>query len=284
MDNLTASGVAQIGAYLHHLVLLSSDPKRMAQFYADVMDMEQAQAVDGEWRCEGPNRRMVFQEGQSNVLSYAGFACPSQSDLNQLQRHIEEQDELVSPCETGYFGAGAFSVCDPDGNRIVFGVPNSNSETPRHGMPGALQHLVFASHDVEAFQRFYGDNLGFTITDRVLHANGDLATCFLTSTNEHHTIGCFKAKHKGIDHHCYEAVEWSYIRDWCDHFARHDSPVIWGPGRHGPGNNLFVFIADPDGNMVEISAELEIVRGRPARDWPQSERTLNLWGTGRLRS
>jgi hypothetical protein len=59
---------------------------------------------------------------------------------------------------------------------------------------------------------------------------------------------------------------------------------MWGPGRHGPGNNLFAFIEDPDGNWIEVSAELEVVCDREIRDWPQAERTLNLWGNAILRS
>jgi hypothetical protein len=75
------------------------------------------------------------------------------------------------------------------------------------------------------------------------------------------------------------------IRDWGDHFARLRIPVVWGPGHHGPGDNLFIFVADPDGNSVELSAELEIVpAGREARAWPHEERTLNLWGKAPLRS
>tara|TARA_S200000501_G_C20423051_1_gene568842 strand:- start:399 stop:593 length:195 start_codon:yes stop_codon:yes gene_type:complete len=60
--------------------------------------------------------------------------------------------------------------------------------------------------------------------------------------------------------------------------------LMWGPGRHGPGNNLFVFVEDPDGNWIEISAELEVIHDRPSKDWPQEERTLNLWGKAILRS
>jgi hypothetical protein len=48
--------------------------------------------------------------------------------------------------------------------------------------------------------------------------------------------------------------EWTKIRDWADHFAARNIRLIWGPGRHGPGNNLFVFIADTDGNWIEVSA------------------------------
>jgi hypothetical protein len=61
--------------------------------------------------------------------------------------------------------------------------------------------------------------------------------------------------------------------------------VKWGPGRHGPGNNLFLFINDPDDNWVEISAELEIVNEtRPVWNRPHEERTLNKWGQAFLRS
>jgi hypothetical protein len=62
-------------------------------------------------------------------------------------------------------------------------------------------------------------------------------------------------------------------------------PVKWGPGRHGPGNNLFLFVHDPDGNWVELSAEIEVVApDRPLGFWPHEERTLNSWGSAPLRS
>jgi len=55
--------------------------------------------------------------------------------------------------------------------------------------------------------------------------------------------------------------------------------VKWGPGRHGPGNNLFVFIHDLDGNWVEVSAELEHVRR--IADGHLAARTANLEYLGR---
>jgi catechol 2,3-dioxygenase len=59
----------------------------------------------------------------------------------------------------------------------------------------------------------------------------------------------------------------------------------WGPGRHGPGNNLFFMIEDPDGYKVEFSAELELIpKEVPYRTWPHEQRTLNLWGSAWMRS
>jgi len=62
-------------------------------------------------------------------------------------------------------------------------------------------------------------------------------------------------------------------------------PLWWGPGRHGPGNNLFFMIEDPDGHKVEFSAELELMpHEMPPRTWPHEQRTLNLWGSAWMRS
>ncbi len=147
-----------------------------------------------------------------------------------------------------------------------------------------LQHLTLSSKNVEKFQSFYCDLLGFKITDKVFHKDGSLATCFLTSNHEHHTIACFKSDKIGIDHHSYEVGNWENIKILCDYFSKNNVKIIWGPGRHGPGNNLFIFIEDLDKNWLEFSAELEIIHDRKFKEWPQSEKTLNLWGKGILRS
>jgi catechol-2,3-dioxygenase len=111
-----------------------------------------------------------------------------------------------------------------------------------------------------------------------------MMTCFMRGNHEHHNLACFHQDRSGIDHHSYEAGEWDTIRDWADHLATQDIQLMWGPGRHGPGNNLFIFIVDPDGNWIEISAELEVIHDRPVKDWPHGERTLNLWGRAILRA
>jgi catechol 2,3-dioxygenase len=273
----------QAGAYLHHLAFESSQPKRLAEFYADAMDMDLLEVSDREWRCEGPARRMIVLPGEDKKLAFAGLACRNADGLDALRARAESEGLDLLPSPSPYFEDGAFGVRDPDGRLICFGLarPYRNN---RKALQGPIQHLTLASQDVEAFRDFYYGKLGFEITDRVLHDDGSLATCFTTSNHEHHTIACFRSSRTGVDHHSYEAGEWEYIRDWCDRFAERRIRLMWGPGRHGPGNNLFVFIEDPDGNWIEVSAELEVIYDRPVKDWPQAERTLNLWGRAIMRS
>lgn len=95
----------------------------------------------------------------------------------------------------------------------------------------------------------------------------------------------FRAAAARLDHFCFESTCWNDIRDWGDHFADLRIPIVWGAGRHGAGNNLFIFVEDPDGNKPEISAEIELMTfEQDARVWPHEQRTLNLWGSAWMRS
>jgi len=44
-------------------------------------------------------------------------------------------------------------------------------------------------------------------------------------------------------------------------------------------NYYAAFVYDPDGNNIEISAELErLPKGEPGKRWPAGGKALNLWG------
>ncbi|WP_373354527.1 VOC family protein [Pseudoroseicyclus sp. CXY001] len=271
------------GAYLHHIHIGSPDPARLAAFYADHMQMV-AEEKDGAWHLAGPDRRLRISEGPAKSLLQAGFAAESAAALDALRERAEAGGCGPEAADEPLFREGAFAVTDPDGNRVVFGLSHREPAPEGHFIHGPLQHLTLATKDVEAIEGFYGGILGFEVSDRVLKDSGEVATCFLRSNHEHHTLACFKQDRTGMDHHSYEAGQWDTIRDWSDHFAGKGTTLMWGPGRHGPGNNLFIFIKDPDENWIEVSAELEVIHDRPVKDWPHAERTLNLWGRAIMRS
>ena len=267
--------------FLHHIQLHSSDPARMARFYADAMDMTASETGGGEWICEGPQRRVLFAPGENRSLGYAGFGVRDADSLAAVREVAERAGLEILPSPSSLFQAGAFAVRDPDGNLAVFGL--GQPETPRKGLRGPLQHLTLATTDPGAIERFYVGTLGFITSDRVLSDEGVLNTLFTRSNHEHHSLACFRQDRTGVDHHSYEAGDWSVIKDWCDRMGDKHIPLMWGPGRHGPGNNLFIFIEDPDKNWIEISAELEVIHDRPSKDWRHEPRTLNLWGRAIMR-
>ena len=269
------------GAYLHHMQVESPDPERLARFYADALDMPEVREAGEEWLCEGKQRRLLFVSGEGKKLGYCAFACRDSEGLEAIRVRAADSDVEILPSPSPLFQNHAFAVRDPDGNRIVFGL--ATDEPVRAGLRGPLQHLTLATLDPVAIERFYVDKLGFLTSDYVRDETGRLLTCWMRSNHEHHTLACFLHTRQGIDHHSYEAGDWSVIKDWCDRMGDRRIPIIWGPGRHGPGNNLFIFVADPDGNWIEVSAELETMYGRQPKHWPHEEHTLNSWGKAIMR-
>jgi catechol 2,3-dioxygenase len=273
-------------ARLHHIGLGTPDCAALADFYRRVMGLTLRQSGQNTYG-ETTGRRLYFVPGEAKTLAFAAFATESGDNLDALQGRLVARrwPHQVQSANGEQFAAGAIALADPDGNRLIFGVPHSREALDSDSLVARLQHAVVASTNAAGLSEFYQSVLGFTLSDNVFDDKHELKTAFLRCSEEHHSFAVFQAPTNRFDHHCYEAGEWALIRDWGDHFAAHDVAVKWGPGRHGPGNNLFLFIHDPDGNWLEISAELEIVSpNRPVGEWPHVQRTLNQWGSAPLRS
>ena len=277
------SAAVAAGAYLHHIELMSADPARLAEFYDRAMQMKAEKHGGDSWICRGPDRTLLIARGEDKKLGFAAFACRDADALVALRRHVESQKGKIEASPSPLFDARAFAVRDPEGNVLVFGLAKTPAGAPTRDINGPLQHITFGSTDLVSMEKFYVDTLGCALSDRVLDETGRMTTCFVRSTHEHHTVGMFLKPEAGLDHHSYEAGAWNTIRDWADHLGALRIPIVWGPGRHGPGNNLFIFIKDPDGNMIEISAEIEYVRDRPVKEWKHEPYTLNMWGPAIMR-
>jgi catechol 2,3-dioxygenase len=262
---------------LHHLRRDSPQPERLARFYGELLGDRVERLGDGTWRVSGRGRELVVGQGGAATVPY--FALQAQDAAHLARLAAQFQVKEASP--TPLFADGAFAIRDPDGRRLVFGLPRESG--PPEGLPGRLQHFVCATTQLPEMLKFY-QGMGMLESDRVLEGEA-LAASFLRSDPEHHSFAAFRAPEARADHHCYETSGWMDIRDWADRMGKLGITLWWGPGRHGPGNNLFFMIEDPDGHKVEFSAELELMpREVPPRTWPHEQKTLNLWGSAWMRS
>jgi catechol 2,3-dioxygenase-like lactoylglutathione lyase family enzyme len=265
-------------ARLHHLRRDSPNPEPLARFYGELLGDRVAPLADGSWLIAGRGRRLVVGKGAAGAVPYFALQMQDTAHLAAFRKQVRNSEDFSSPL----FAAGAFALTDPDGRKAVFGLPLQDS-TNTNGLPARLQHFVCATERLPEMLEFYR-GLGMAESDRVLEGEA-LSAVFLRSDPEHHSFAAFRAPQSRPDHHCYETTGWLDIRDWADRMARLHVPLWWGPGRHGPGNNLFFMIEDPDGHKVEFSAELELMpKGMPHRTWPHEQRTLNLWGSAWMRS
>ena len=263
-------------ARLHHLRRDSAQPERLAKFYGELLADRVERLADGTWLVAGPERRLVIGQGKTGAVPYFALQMQDAAHLAAYRRGLKAAEDFSSPL----FADGAYAITDPDGRRIVFGLAKDGAA---QGLTARLQHFVCATQRLPEMIDFYR-GLGMVESDRVLEKD-ELTASFLRSDPEHHSFAAFRAPESSPDHHCYETSGWLDIRDWADRMGKLGIALWWGPGRHGPGNNLFFMIEDPDGYKVEFSAELELMpREMPHRTWPHEQRTLNLWGSAWMRS
>lgn len=281
-------------AQLDHLRLDSGDPEALAGFYAATLGFHPTPLPDGTRLLQGPGRRLVIGPGRAGDRPYHGFRLQSRRQLEDVRAFVRGKGLNMEPSPSTVFEDDAVAVRDPDGWLSVFGLPRR--DLPSHKavnvpsaarLSGRLQHVVVATDNLAPMMTFYEDVLGYVPSDYCSADVKDPVTrrvAFYRSDPEHHSFAVFSASEVRSDHHAYEADDWNAIRDWADHVASLGQKIWWGPGRHGPGNNLFFMIRDPHGNQVEISAELEVMpREMAPRVWPLEERSLNLWGPGWIR-
>lgn len=282
MQTLQTSTPARL-CYLH---LASKAPQQQVDFYRRLLDMDSQAQADGSWLLQGPQRAMLVSPADHSGLLAAAYDLGSPTSLSLLRARLTERGCAIDAIDSPLLEAGAFQIRDPQGRQTVFGVSRGTPGSLLPGMPGRLQHVVFQTTELEAMIDFYVNTVGFTVSDTVVdQQSGQLTTCFLRSDDEHHSLAFFRGSKNEWDHHCYETNEWNDIRDWGDRFAKERITLFFGPGRHGPGNNLFFMVVDADRNRLEFSAELEITEAsRPASVWPQEEYTLNSWGRAWIRS
>lgn len=275
-----------LDAHLVRLHLQSPDPAALAAFYTRCYGMQQRVVGDTQV-CEAPQRAVHMSHGQANQLHYALFACNTLAAWDRLRAKIAAlpQQDLSGFAD---LPADAVGVRDPQGLCLVF-VPPQAKPVPApssSALPGATnQHFAVRTQHIDTLVAFYTEQLGFIVSDRVQDDSGQLKACFLRTEHLHHCLALFGAPVNCFDHQSFETPSWNDLKDWADHMGRLRTEIVWGVGRHGPGDDVFFMVRDPDGNLAEISSEIEVCApDRPMGVWPHEERTLNVWGKAIMRS
>ena len=120
----------------------------------------------------------------------------------------------------------------------------------QHYMPPLsrrLGHVSFAAPECDEMQQFLVQVLGFRVTDTLASR-----VAWLRCDHEHHGIALVKAGTAPTMHHyAFQLENWGALQRYCDNLAFLGKRLVWGPGRHGPGRNLYTYLPDPDNVIVE---------------------------------
>lgn len=148
----------------------------------------------------------------------------------------------------------------------------------RESIPQCLSHVVFNTQDIHKTKAFYEDVLGFKLSD--WNAN---FMCFLRCNSKHHSLALAQGPHTALNHVSFEMRGIDEFMRASGRVMRSGRQQLWGPGRHGAGDNTFTYFLDETGNVVEYTTELELVEDEDAwvvRTFEATDEAADQWGTG----
>lgn len=262
------------------------NPEATAGFFEECLDFVRRDQPDG--------RIGLTLEGEYGVGSPSSVLTLRQNEALALDAVIlEVADRQGLDDVTARLDTAGHSMESPSSDEITFeapeGVPLICRVAPQRSRqplppstvrPRRLGHVNIKVPDAIKTRDFFVEVLGFALSEQV----GDLLA-FLRISGDHHNIGLRGGEAVANVHHlAMEVPGWDSFLVICDYIAAKGHVIEYGPGRHGPGHNLFVYLREPNSGLrMELFADMARIDDASAyqphlweaRDRP---RTVNQWG------
>ena len=224
---------------------------------------------------------LALSEGGDKKLLAVNLAADDKAAVDGLYKKAKGFGASVkAPKELhGPAGGYGFIFHDLDGRqyRISSDLAEHEEKPAAKDRPIKISHVVLNSPDREAQSSQFIDLLGFKLTDRTGYMD------FIRCSTDHHAIAYTTIDRPTLNHVAFEMPSHDALMFGAGRMKQNGYPTEWGVGRHGPGNNIFAYFVDPNGYVIEYTAEVQQVDdnyrvGMP-EDWVRpAELKGDNWG------
>ncbi|BAR54326.1 hypothetical protein NK6_1141 [Bradyrhizobium diazoefficiens] len=184
--------------------------------------------------------------------------------------------------------AAGVTFATPEGLRFEVHTPTRDQiygrRYPTHGVgPNRMDHLNLTSPDPIATRQQLERICGLRISERMVD---DSLSWMYGGNRQHHIVGVVRGK-VGLHHYSFEFREFNDYLKLGDLLDRFDRQMLWGPGRHRPGDNTYAYYTDSSGAMIECSGSMALIADDDGfvpnvitnLERPGNVRCMNVWGT-----
>jgi len=225
---------------------------------------------------------LSLHRNETRGLHHIAYSMPDDDAVRRAAAHLNESGVRVldEPRLLEEPGSG-FGVrfIDPDGRCIELSsgvADHADGWRSKSVEPRSVCHIVNNTPDLPRITDFYTKVLGFRVSDW----SGEQMV-FLRSDSKHHNISFNAAPHASVNHIAYLVSGVDELMRGISNLRQQGLEPAWGPGRHGPGNNIFCYFRDPFGYVAEYTSDIDYIRDESKhqpRVWPRGPQSMDRWG------
>jgi catechol 2,3-dioxygenase-like lactoylglutathione lyase family enzyme len=267
---------------LRSIELELPDPAGAADFLTGIWGLGAVKSDDADRRYlrgSGDQPYLVGLYRADHTLVRSVTFLADEAELAAVAARAAAQNFAVTQVASDDPGAGrGLLVTLPDGAviRVLVGATRVAPVADVPDRAVRLTHVVLNAVDAEVTARFAEDILGFKVSDRTK------GMVFVRCNQSHHSIAFARAGFASLNHIAFEMSDIDAVMRGIGRLRDVGMVPAWGPGRHGPGANVFAYFIAPFGAVVEFSTAVEIVgedypTGEPD-DWTWPPNRIDQWG------
>lgn len=258
----------------HYIAMTAADPAGAARFAVEHMGFHLVH-VDGASRhylaANGYDAySLVYTPGQdkgidhiSYVVADAGVLAAAAVRLASAGHEVEriEQSDL-------WRHGPSIRVTSPSGAQLELttGVmvrhPMGHAVPATRLVPGpvSFDHCILRAADLAAGYAFANHTLGLRESGRAVRPDGVPVLGFFRCHTLYHCFGIAHSPFDGLHHFQMSLRDSHHVLAAYERMKSGGKvKLLWGPLRHGAGQNMAFYFHDAVGNIVEYSAEEEII-------------------------
>lgn len=273
--------------HLRSVAVSATDPDKLRPFYEDLWGLETVD-VTGEGsillRANGAEHHVLsLVPGPGHRMEGIGLGATSAAYVDELAAALTAAGVGAvrgpGPRAAEIGGGYGVTFLDPEGRLVEVSADVATHEAIAPGTrpgPDRLSHIVLNSVSLPASVDFYTSLLGFKISDSY---ENDLMV-FLRCNQLHHCLVLAPGEWTSLNHVAFEVASADEVMKALGRMRKAGVDTVWGPGRHGPGGNVFCYFVDPVGNVIEYTAELlELDDAWQPQVWRRTPENADVWGT-----
>lgn len=237
----------------------------------------------------GRHAELVLHQADSNATRSVGFEAVSAAAVEDAARRVPEAGcRILSERPSLDCCAAGVVYATPQGHVFEIHTPIPDEIYGRRHFtsgigPNRMDHVNITSPEPAETQLQFELIMGLKLSEKMV----DDSLIWMRGANRlHHILGIVRGA-TGLHHYSFE---FNSFGDYCklgDLLDRAGRELVWGPGRHRPGDNIYAYYLDTAGAMVECSSGMALIaddeRYEPnvitALKRPENVRVMNVWGT-----